>query len=183
MEHTETELISQARAFDQNALAIIYDRYSTALFHYAYRQVGDQQMAEDCVSETFTRFLQALKNNKGPREHLRAYLYRIAHNWITDQFRRKIFISEGFDDQVELIESGQKDVESAVLSRLNAQQMRGFLKELTPEQRQVIVLKHLENMSNEEVAEIMQKNVGSVKALNSRGLVNLRKMIDRQGAH
>jgi RNA polymerase sigma-70 factor (ECF subfamily) len=182
VEYTETELISLAKAFDQHALAMIYDRYSTALFQYAYRQLGDQQMAEDCVAETFTRFLQALKKNKGPREHLQSYLYRIAHNWITDQFRKKIFIADGFDEQIELIESKQKDVEAAVLNRLNAQQLREFLRELTAEQRQVIVLKHLENMNNEEVAEIMQKNVGSVKALNSRGLVNLRKMIDRQGA-
>ena len=52
----------------------------------------------------------------------------------------------------------------------------------SPDQRQVIVLKHLEDMKNQEVAEVMDKTVGSIKALNSRGLANLRKLIDSQGA-
>jgi RNA polymerase sigma-70 factor (ECF subfamily) len=181
VEYTESELITKAQELDQSALAIIYDRYSTALYQYAYRQLGHQQMAEDCVAETFTRFLKALKKKKGPKKHLQAYLYRIAHNWITDQFRSKISIMEGFDEQIEQIESEQPGVETAVLNLLAAQQMRDLLKELSPNQRQVIILKHLEDMSNAEVAETMQKSVGSIKALNSRGLVNLRKLIDRQG--
>jgi len=181
VDYNETDLITQAKAFDQSALASIYDRYSTALYQYAYRQLGNQQIAEDCVAETFTRFLDALKKNKGPESHLQAYLYRIAHNWITDQFRRKKPEDNGLDEQIELIDSDQIGVEAAVLSRLTAQQLRGLVKQLSPEQRQVIVLKHLEEMSNAEVAQIMEKNVGSVKALNSRGLVNLRKMIDRKG--
>ncbi len=181
MEYTEIELIQKAKAFDQSALAIIYDRYSTPLYQYAYRQLGNQQMAEDCVAETFTRFLRILKNKKGPKEHLRAYLYRIAHNWITDQFRRKTSTLETLDEQIEQIESDQVGVETAVLKKLSGQLLRGLLKELTPEQRQVIVLKHLEDMSNNEVAEIMERNVGSIKALNSRGLARLRKLIEEQG--
>lgn len=183
MEYTELELITKAKAFDQDALAMIYDLYSTALYQYAYRQLGNQQIAEDCVADTFARFLQALKNKKGPKTHLRAYLYRIAHNWITDQFRRKPPIVDGFDQQIELVESQQDNIEALVLELLNAQQLRRMLKELPAEQRQVIVLKHLEDLDNAEVAEIMQKTVGSVKALNSRGLVNLRKLFDRQGVH
>ena len=181
MEYTEIELIQQAKAFNQSALAIIYDRYSTPLYHYAYRLLGNQQMAEDCVAETFTRFLRVLKKKKGPKKNLQAYLYRIAHNWITDQFRRKTFTLEELDDQIERIDSDQIGVESAVLNKLTGQQLRNLLKQLTPEQSQVIALKHLEDMSNTEVAEIMDRNVGSIKALNSRGLARLRTMIDHQG--
>lgn len=183
MELTEIELITKAKAFDQSTLAMIYDLYSTALYQYAYRQLGNQQIAEDCVAETFARFLQALKKNKGPKNHLRAYLYRIAHNWITDQFRRKQPVSEGLDDQFEWVEAEHNNVEAVVIDKLKAQHLRSLLKELPSEQRQVIILKHLEDMDNAEVAEIMNKTVGSVKALNSRGLVNLRKLIDRQGVN
>lgn len=181
MEYTEIELIAKAKAFDQSVLAMIYDMYSTALFHYAYRQLGNQQLAEDCVADTFTRFLQALKKGKGPQNNLRAYLYRIAHNWITDQFRRKKPVTDGLDEKFELIDSQHSSAEEVIMAALKAQQMRSFLKELSAEQRQVLVLKHLEELSNAEVAEIMEKSVGSVKALNSRGLTNLRKMIDRKG--
>lgn len=178
MNYSDKELLEQAKQFDADALGLIYDKYSTALYRYAYRQVGSSQMAEDCVAETFTRFLGALKNNKGPRKHLRAYLYRIAHNWISDQFRRGAPVSDGLDEREDLADDGQKSVEKIVQQGMQAETIRGYLAELTDEQRQVIVLKHLEDMANAEVAEIMGKTVGSVKALNSRALNNLRKYMD-----
>lgn len=179
MEHfTDFELLAQAKNFDQNALALIYDRYSTALYQYAYRQTGSQQTAEDCVAETFTRYLHALRRNKGPQKALRPYLYRIAHNWITDRYRKPT-PEDGLDDKIELIAEDQISTEGQIIQKGNAQKLREHLKKLKPDQRQVIVLKHLEGMRNAEVAEIMGRNVGSVKALNSRALKNLRKFIQK----
>ena len=181
MEHiTDEELLAQAKIFDQNALAIIYDRYSKALYKYAYRQTGRQQTAEDCVSETFTRFLHALQRKKGPKKHLKAYLYRIAHNWITDQFRKQK-PDDGLDEKAELIEEDKPGTEKQIISIETANQLRKYLKRLNPNQRQVIVLKHLEGLDNAETSEIMGRNISSVKALNSRALSNLRKFIQRDG--
>lgn len=177
MTDNNKQLLAKAKKFDQEALGLIYEQYSTALYRYAYRQVGNAQMAEDCVAETFTRFLGALKDNKGPKKHLRAYLYRIAHNWISDQFRRGYPTSEDIHAREDLPDEGQGSVEKTVQQNLQAEVIREHLKELTDEQRQVTVLKHLEGMSNAEVAEIMEKTVGSVKALNSRALSNLRKLM------
>lgn len=176
---SEKELLAQAKHFNQDALGQIYDQYSTALYRYAYRQLGDAQMAEDCVAETFARLLNALKKNKGPRKHLRAYLYRIAHNWINDQYRRGKHTTDSIeiDDREDFSDESQTSVEQAVQQNIQAEVIREHLKELTAEQRQVIVLKHLEGLSNAEVAEIMNKNLGSVKALNSRALNNLRKIM------
>ena len=88
MDKHQEELLRRARKFDQQALAEIYDSYSTGLFGYALRLLGDTNLAEECVAEAFTRFLNALHSGKGPKDHLKAYLYRIAHNWITDYYRR-----------------------------------------------------------------------------------------------
>src|SRR5512146_3289115 len=85
----EIELLAGAQSFDLDSLAIIYDVYSPGLYGYAMRLLGDDCLAEDCVSETFSRFLKALRAGKGPQDHLQAYLYRIAHNWITDRYRRE----------------------------------------------------------------------------------------------
>lgn len=175
---TEAELLALAKEFDQYALTLIYDRYNQAIYRYAYRQTGSQVLAEDCVSETFTRFLAALKRRKGPRDHIRPYLYRIAHNWLTDQFRKQR-PEDGLDEKEELIGSGQTAVENGLAKRQTAREIRQHLTRLNPDQRQVIILKHLEEMSNKEVAEIMGRNVGSVKALNSRALNNLRKFIQQ----
>jgi RNA polymerase sigma-70 factor, ECF subfamily len=85
----EVELLRRAKCFDLQALAEVYDQYSPEFFAYSARLLGCSEDAEECVAETFSRFLRALKNGGGPRDHLRAYLYRIAHNWITDRYRQQ----------------------------------------------------------------------------------------------
>ena len=74
MTYTETELITKARQLDVDALTEIYDEISPGIYRYAYRLLGDQNLAEDCVSETFSRFLNKLSEKKGPNQYLRAYL-------------------------------------------------------------------------------------------------------------
>src|SRR3989304_10500490 len=81
-------LLLGARMYDDGALGEIYSRYSTELYRYAVRLLGDVHLAEDCVAETFSRFLQALGRGRGPQAYLRAYLSRVAHTWIVDYFRR-----------------------------------------------------------------------------------------------
>ena len=85
---SEQELLTQAGQFDSRALAEIYDLYSPRLYRYAMRLLGDDCAAEDCVSETFSRFLKALQAGKGPRDYLQAYLFRTAHNLVVDHYRR-----------------------------------------------------------------------------------------------
>ena len=98
----EADLIQRAYRLDGQALAEIYDTYSDAIYRYAMRLLGDVDTAEECVSETFTRFLNALHRKKGPREYLQAYLFRIAHNWITDYYRRAAPDTQPIDDGLAL---------------------------------------------------------------------------------
>ena len=89
----EVSLLEQVKRYEEPALIEVYDRYSPEIFRYASRLLGDRDLAEDCVSDTFSRFLTALKHGNGPQQHLRAYLYRVAHNWITDHYRRNQFVT------------------------------------------------------------------------------------------
>ena len=66
----ETDLIQRAGRFEQAALAEIYDHYSLGVFRYAVRLLGDANLAEDCVADTITRYLQALRGGGGPQEDL-----------------------------------------------------------------------------------------------------------------
>ena len=86
--NNERSLLERAAAFDESALSEIYDCHQEALYRYAMRLLGDQQLAEDCLAETFFRFLKSLSKGNIPQENLRAYLFRISHNWITDHYRR-----------------------------------------------------------------------------------------------
>jgi RNA polymerase sigma-70 factor (ECF subfamily) len=171
------KLLEKARSFDQEALGKIYDRYSDALYAYAYKHVGDPQLAEDLVAEAFQRFLKALKSGGGPTDHLQAYLYRITHNLITDTFRREP------PPPLELQEDrlSQEDQEPAeIVSEMQEIDLvRRALHLITPEQRQVIVLRFLEGWSTPEIAQAMEKSIGAVKAQQHRGLAALERILNK----
>lgn len=171
----ESKLISGARTFDEDALANIYDEYSPGLYQYAYRHCGDANRAEDCVAETFSRFLQALKKGGGPSKHLQAYLYRTAHNWIADTYRRQPPPNEELKDNLNL--AGQTQPEDTVEATLEFDVVRTAITKLTKDQQQVIGLKFLEGWNNKEIANSVGKPVGAVKALQSRGLASLKRIL------
>jgi RNA polymerase sigma-70 factor (ECF subfamily) len=154
----EQDLLIRVKRFDTTALALVYEYFSPPIYRYAYHMLGDPQLAEECLSDTFKRFLQMTKTGKGPQTHLKAYLYRIAHNWITDHYRSHKL------EEVELSEN-----------ILDQETIRKALSELTPDQQQVIVLRYIEEIENDEVAQIMNKSVGSIKALQHRALAALRQ--------
>lgn len=171
----EQELLSQALKLDHAALTEIYDRYSPGIYRYAYRLLGDTELAEECVSETFVRFLNAVQKRKGPRDYLKAYLYRIAHNWVTDQYRKKNVDEEELDEKH--AEGTANSMVDQVLANDDRERVRDAIHRLTSDQQQVIMLKFLEDWGNEEIAQALNKPVGAVKSLQNRALASLQRIL------
>ena len=166
------DLLAQAQKLDTRALAEIYDLYSPRLYRYAVRLLGDTCTAEDCVAETFSRFLQALQKGRGPRDYLQAYLFRTAHNFIVDHYRHESPESILNDDTPDC----QNTEENACLN-IRQHHVRAALLELTQDQGQVITLKFLEGWENEEIARALNKPVGAIKSLQHRALAHLHKIL------
>jgi RNA polymerase sigma-70 factor (ECF subfamily) len=171
----QDDLLERAKRWDMQALAEIYDRYSPALYAYAMRLLGDAGLAEDCVAESFSRLLNALKAGGGPQDHLQAYMYRIAHNWITDQYRRQPPPPLSLDD--EDCVPAENSPETIASAHLQQEQVRAALQRLTPDQRQVVMLKFVEGWGNPEIAAAICKPVGAVKSLQHRALEALKRML------
>ena len=168
----EQDLLAQAKKLDTRALAEIYDLYSPRLYRYAVRLLGDDCAAEDCVAETFSRFLQALRSARGPRDYLQAYLFRTAHNFIVDHYRH-----QKPEDQLDAEMTGSENTEKTAGANIRQQLVRAALLELTEDQQQVIALKFLEGWENEEIARAVNKPVGAVKSLQHRALAHLQKIL------
>lgn len=169
----EQELLQRASQLETRALAEVYDTHSPGIYRYAMRLLGDMTLAEDCVAETFARFLKSLQERRGPRDHLQAYLYRIAHNWIVDVYRNHEQTVE-MDDAIR----SEADVpEEEAARRIRQRQVREAIRSLTPDQQNVISLKYLEEWSNEEVARVLKKPVGAVKSIQHRALKSLHRLL------
>jgi RNA polymerase sigma-70 factor (ECF subfamily) len=177
------DLLSQAQRFDIDALSQIYDQYRPALYRYAFRLLGESDLAEECVAETFSRFLLALRRGGGPSEHLQAYLYRVAHNWVVDHWRQQPPPSVSLDDDLCEDPSTGHDDDPAEAARqhIDATHIRAALRLLTPDQRQVILLKYLEAWDNSHIAATLGKPVSAIKALHSRALATLRRLLFKDG--
>ncbi len=173
---TDSELLTRLARPDRQAFAEVYDTFSLGLYRYAYRLLGSAEAAEDCVAETFSRFLEALRRGKGPRDYLQAYLYRVAHNWVTDYYHRS---PPPTDELPETQPAPDPLPESEAILREGQARLRAALACLTEEQRQVIALKYLEELENEQVARILEKPVGAVKSLQHRALASLKRLLEK----
>jgi RNA polymerase sigma-70 factor (ECF subfamily) len=169
----EQNLLQRASRLETQALAEIYDTHSPGIYRYAMRLLGDVSLAEDCVADTFARFLKSLQERRGPRDNLQAYLYRIAHNWIVDLYRNN-------KETVELSDALRSEAdfpEEEAEKNIRQKQVRKAIRSLTPDQQQVISLKYLEEWSNEEIARVLTKPVGAVKSIQHRALKSLYKLL------
>lgn len=169
---SERDLLIKARQFDTCALAEIYDCYSPRLYRYAVRLLGDACPAEDCVAETFCRFLQALRTQHGPRDYLQAYLFRSLHNLVVNHYRRQ--------QPVELLNDktpGCENIEDSTDQHIRQHRVRSAMRELPSIQLEVVVLKFLDGWDNEEIAHALRKPVGAIKSLQHRALIHLQKIL------
>ena len=172
---SEQEFLRRVLQFDEQALNQVYSEYSPGLYRYAARLLGCPDLAEDCVAEVFRRFLCILRNGGGPKEHLQAYLYRVAHNWITDRWRRDPpqslpLLSNAFTNE-------DASVSQMIQDHADQEEVRAALRYLTPDQRQVIMLKFYEGWGNQEIAWAIDKPPGAIKALQHRALESLRRTL------
>ncbi len=150
-------------------LGAIYDTHAPRIFRYIYHRLGDQELAQDLTGEVFVRFLHA---HPSP-ENLTAFLYRMAHNLIVDylrQHRPTQFLTED-------VPAEKDDPAGLAEIELERIRLRRAIARLTPDQQQVIVLKFIEGLSNEEIAQVIDKPVGAVKSLQHRALGTLRNLL------
>jgi RNA polymerase sigma-70 factor (ECF subfamily) len=175
----ERDLLREARALDESALGVIFDTYYPLLYRHIYYHVHHQETAQDLTAEVFARMLAQFAEGRGPERHLRAWLYRVAHNLVIDESRRRVH--RDHDPLDEQTVSPEEGVEAQTQAAILWQQARGALEELTPKQQTVIILKFLEGYDNKEISRILEMRVGAVKALQHRGLASMRRHLALAG--
>jgi RNA polymerase sigma-70 factor, ECF subfamily len=163
--------IKKAIQGDMQAYGRLYSLYVDRIFRYIFFQVGDRMTAEDITEEVFLKSWRSIASCKGKEQTFSAWLYRIAHNHLIDTFRknrRSVPL-----ETVELPDEASH--ESDLEDKLDLQQVLEEVRKLPEPQKQVILLKYLDDRDNEEIGRIMGKRQGAVRALQMRALINLRE--------
>ena len=172
------DIIERARNGDVAAFGEIYDTHVESVYRYLLYRVREPSDAEDLTSEVFTRAFANIHRYRWQGKSFLAWLYTIARNAVTDRRRRDRPTVE-LDNAYGLAAEGPTAHDRAVLGE-EVDALRGAVKYLTGEQQEVLVLRFIENMSSREVATILGKNEGAIRALQFRALGRLRKILRDQ---
>ena len=180
MVHNEAELAQRASQRDPDAFAALYNLYVEKIYKYVYYKVGDPCEAEDLCDQVFLKAWEAIGRYRWQGRPFLAWLYRLAHNAHIDHVRtRKPTTSLNNDERPLELASSAAAVELA--RALDAEVLARALAQLTAEQQQVIVMKFIDGVDNEQIAQSMGKREGAIRALQMRALMSLRRVLEAQG--
>jgi RNA polymerase sigma-70 factor (ECF subfamily) len=167
---------------DADAFGELYDLFVERVYRYLYFRTGSHPEAEDLTEQVFLKAWEAIGRYRWQGRPFLAWLYRLAHNAHIDHVRsQKPTTSLNNDDRPVELASSAAAVE--LTRALDADLLAHALGELTPDQQQVIVMKFLEGLDNEQIALSMDKREGAIRALQMRALMSLRRVLEHQGEH
>lgn len=183
-DHPDEEVIQQHVQACQNgdveAFSFIYDAYIQSVFRYVYYRINKQDV-EDVVEKVFVKVWENIDKYQRGEHPFAAWLFRIAHNLVVDQYRfQRTHISLNEDLPKHVVQSDENPVDFAG-KRLKQDYVRAALTELKESYQQVLVLKFLTGFSNQEVANIMKCSVANVRILQYRALKKLRRVLEKHG--
>ena len=158
------------------ALERIYQALSPAVL--GYLRVQGASDPEDLANEVFLNVLRKIGDFRGGEEKFRSWIFTIAHSRLVDERRKALRRPQLAGDHYPLPETPGGDAEHDALERLSGQRVQALCEQLVPDQRDVLLLRLLAGLTVDSVAETLGKSAGAVKALQRRGLANLRKILD-----
>lgn len=173
----ERRLVYRAIERDQAAFAELYDRHVVRVYRHIYYMVNDAREAEDLTAQSFLKAWEAIDRYKERGAPFVAWLLRIAHNLTISYLRSRrdhSELDEGFVDQ-----KRAGNPEASLEQANDERSVRDAVLRLRDEQRQVIMLRFVEELDYTEVAAMIGKSVPAVRVIQHRALGNLRKLMQQ----
>lgn len=187
-ERSDKEIVWEVLNGNQDLFAVLVARYEKPIFNYVYGMVRHRQDAEDLTQEAFVKAFFALKTYKDAFE-FSTWMYRIARNVCLDYFRkqkiRSFFslntpVGEEKEDEVEDFLPGDKDPEEGVLEGETLEQVLQAVGKLPWKFREVIVLRYIEELPYEEIAQVLGVPIGTVKTYLHRAKEKLKEILGKE---
>jgi RNA polymerase sigma-70 factor (ECF subfamily) len=173
------KLVKQSQKGDAEAFALLYDHFITPIYRYIFFKVKK----EDVEDLTETLFLKAWENIKKYRKkkntNFKSWIFRIAHNMVVDHYRLTREHSS-LDTRIKETRRESNPVERADLT-LNNDNLKEAIGKLKKSYQQVVILKFINDLSNEEISKTLKKSEGSVRILQFRALKALKQALEEMG--
>lgn len=160
---------------DPGAFGELYERYYHRVYRYVYHRVSHTSDAEDITALVFVKALEALPSYHPGRNGFAPWLFRITRNSVIDHYRRRRNQTtlDGLEEQAD-----DHDTVGQVLGNERRQELGDLVEHLSPEQRDVVLMRYAADLSFPEIAAVMKKNEPAIRMLLHRGLRKLKAVLD-----
>lgn len=180
----DKQALSRLKGHDKEAFIKVYDENVKEIYRFVYFKIGNQEEANDLTSMVFLKAWNHILNKTlEDAKTLRALLYKIARNAIVDYYREsgnKVTASlDNEDHKIEIIDETE-DPQERLDRQANLELIKGLLPLLKEEYREVIIMRFINDLSLEEIADISGKNKGNVRVLLHRALNALRELTEKE---
>ena len=176
----EIDIIEQAKR-EPEAFGLLYEKYINRIYNYIYFRVGSVQDAEDLTTRVFMKAYDNIARYRHMGLPFSAWLYRIAHNQVANFHRDNSKSKEISIDEMLMPPPQLKSdhPENSALRQESINYLMSLINDLHPDKRELIMLKFVHKLSNEEIAQALGRTEGAIKSLYHRTLLELRDHMDR----
>ncbi|OHB21516.1 MAG: hypothetical protein A2939_00310 [Parcubacteria group bacterium RIFCSPLOWO2_01_FULL_48_18] len=171
----EKKAVQKAKKGNASSFGLLYDHYVSKIYRFVFVKVMSRQDAEDICQQVFLSAWQNIRAYEEVGFPFSSWLYRIARNAVIDFYRlRRPTVNI---ENIEPLLADYSDASFAIEQGLAVERILRAVARLTDEQREVVVMKFVEDLDNEEIARALEKNEGAVRVLQHRALENLKKFV------
>jgi RNA polymerase sigma-70 factor (ECF subfamily) len=187
-DRTDQELVRLCLKGQERAAHELVSRYQRPVFSFIYRMIRDRELAEDLAQDTFIRAFDNLRKYD-PAYKFSSWLFKVGHNLTVDHIRRRELDTVSIHGAPDAVTTDQQEATSVTLESefeqpdelLEARELGSSIEEaidrLRPEYRTAVMLRHVEGYSYDEIAEVMEIPLGTVKTYIHRARAELQDML------
>ncbi|HRY77056.1 MAG TPA: RNA polymerase sigma factor [Candidatus Paceibacterota bacterium] len=168
------QLIKKAQKGDAEAFGLVYDNFLDRIYRFIYLKVSNREEAQDLAQQAFMKAWEAINGFEDEGLPFSSWLYRIARNLVIDFYRvQKNNVS--LDEGIGIMHPD--DLEERMFKSQKQEEIRKALRDLTDEQRDIIILRFVDDLSYKEIGKITKKNPAALRILQHRAINKLRKSV------
>jgi len=182
----DAQLVQQCLQGDGSAWEELVRRHSRRIFNICYRFTGNRTEAEDLSQDVFLRVYRTLASYRSAHGGFATWMTSVTRNLLIDHYRRtkRDRVTDSLDDAMPVVEnkesSGRRPDEQALLGELSAQ-VQAALTHLSPELREAVILRDLQQLEYSEIQTVLAVPEGTVKSRINRGRIELARILQQMG--
>jgi|GraSoiStandDraft_50_1057286.scaffolds.fasta_scaffold138185_3 RNA polymerase sigma-70 factor, ECF subfamily len=180
----ETSLVERCLSGEQNAWEELVKRHTRRVYALCYRFTGKENEAQDLTQEVFLRVFRTLKSYRAGEGSFVVWLSRLTRNLLVDHYRRtkSLRITDAIEDKLPVLEektAQHSRADGLLAAREAGEVLQAALQKLSPELREAVILRDLQELEYRDIADVLDVPEGTVKSRLNRGRAELARVLRR----